>query len=101
MPDESGAYTVDGRRVVRVVIDVTVGSSADEQALANIGEVLAERMGDNLDNVLAVNDLMLDHDVKPWWVRQELAVGDDVGEGSAIGDVEDLLLGDFAGDPLD
>lgn len=77
-PSEPTAYTVDGKPVVRVVVDCTVGSTADEQALANIAEVLAERMGDNLDNVLGVNDLMVDHSVERWHVRAELATGDDV-----------------------
>lgn len=88
-------YTVDGKPVVRVVIDVTVGSAADEQALAEIGEVLAERMGDNLDAVLGVNDLMIDHDVKPWWIRPELAIGENVTDPTLPNepeDVEDVLM---------
>lgn len=99
MATESGAYTVDGKPVVRVVIDVTVGKDADEQALADIGAILADRMGDNLAAVLGVNGLMTRHDVQPWWVRPELAVGEDVEDPTRPGatpgdneDVEDFLM---------
>lgn len=77
---------VDGKPVVRVVIDVTVSPDADEDTLSEIGEVLAERMGDNLDHVLGVNVLMTDNEVTCWHVRAEPAIGEDVTDPGPLVD---------------
>lgn len=63
--------TVDGKLVVRVVIDVLVPPDTDQDTQDQLGELLAERMGDNLDAVLEVNEVMTRHEVERWWVRYE------------------------------
>lgn len=69
--DEYARPTVDGRPVVRVAIDVTVPPDTEADTIELIGEVLSERMRDNLEAVLGVNDLMRQHDVQTWWVRHD------------------------------
>lgn len=64
---------VDGRPVIRVVIEVTVDPSTDVDEIEYLGELLAERMGDNLDAVLGVNDRMADADMTRWHVGTEPA----------------------------
>lgn len=87
----SNPYKVDGKPVVRVVVDVAVGNpTADEDLLAEIGDILADRMGDNLDSVLGVNALMVDNDVERWWVRNEPAIGTDVDQDAPTNHLEAL-----------
>lgn len=88
--DEPRPYTVDGKPVIRVVIDCVVGTGmTDEVALTGLAEVLAEGMGHNLDAFLGANSEMIDHDVRRWWLRDEPAIGD-AGDGDV-----DVPVGEF------
>jgi hypothetical protein len=60
---------VDGRPVIRVTIDCTVPADTPDDEREFLAGLLADRMGDNLDAVLGVNERLAVADVQRWWVR--------------------------------